>query len=76
LQSKQPYKKPVSSELLFAADPRPESGKHGNPEGVWSLFSRTEAQDHLYVTAIFFPTFPDLKPGTEKKKFILVSKIQ
>ena len=50
----------VSSELLFAADPQPEPRKRSNPEGAWSLFSGTEAQDHLYVTAMFFPAFPAL----------------
>ena len=54
LQSKQPCKKPVSSELLFAADPRPEPRKRGNPDGAWSLLSRTEAQDHLLLLQSLF----------------------
>ena len=37
LQSKQPCKKPVSSELLFAAYPRQEPRKRDNLEGAWSL---------------------------------------
>ena len=55
MQSKQPCKKKtVSSELFLAAETRLEPSKRGNSEGTWSLFSGTEAQDYLYVTAIFF----------------------
>jgi len=39
LQNKQPCTKPVSSELFFAADPRPKLRKRGNSEGTWSLLS-------------------------------------
>ena len=74
LQSKQPCKKPVSSELLFAADSRSETRKRDNPEGAWSLFSGTEAQDHLYVTAIFFSCFSCPVTCNREEKFVLVQK--
>ena len=48
----------MSSELFLAADPRLELRKYDNSEGTWSLLSRTEVQDHLYVTAIHVFLFP------------------
>ena len=76
LQNKQPCTKPVSSELFFAADPRPKLRKRGNSEGTWSLLSRVEAQDHLYVSAIFFSCFSSPITCNIEEKFVLVLKIQ
>ena len=58
LQVKQPCKKNnVSSQLLFAAYPRLWPRKRGKAEGNWSLLSRAEAQNHLYVIAILISCF-------------------
>ena len=46
LQSKQPAKKIVSSQLILAAETHQKPKKHGKSEGAWSLLSRAETQDY------------------------------
>jgi len=57
-----PAQKQFSSQLFIAADPRLWPRKRGKSEGTWSLLSRAEAQDHLYVTAMLCFLF--LQPVT------------
>ena len=52
----------MSSQLLFAVEPRLWPRKRGKSEGTWSLLSRTEAQGHLYVTIVLCFLF--LQPVT------------
>jgi len=74
LQNKQPCTKPVSSELFFAANPRPKPRKRRNLEGTWSLLSRAEAQDHLYVTPSLCFLFPRPVTCNREEKIHFSSK--
>jgi len=67
LQCKQPGKKVVNSQLNLAAETWPKSHLRGKIEGNRSLFSRVEAQDHLYVSTVLVFLFSNLYPATKKK---------
>ena len=64
----------MSSELLLTADPRPEPRKRDNSEGTWSLLSRADAQDHLYVTVSLVFLFPQPVTCNREEKIRLVPK--
>jgi len=61
-----------------------KSRLRGNTEGTWSLFSRAEAQDHLYVSPILSFLIPDpvprnreavTPPQQRRQKFVRVEKM-
>ena len=61
----------MSSLLKTTAETQQKSHFRGRVEGTWSLLSRAEAQDHLYVFSILDFMIP--KPITCNREYKLFS---